>query len=117
MSKSSTSSLNWAASNKLKDSGNYTTWKNLVKQALINAKVYQFVLDEGTGKELDAKDPIYSETSVYGKWLEGNAKAYTILHRTCGIKAMRTIKTTNKASTAWTLLKDRYEGKGFFLID
>ena len=116
MSESSTN-LNQAASDKLKDSGNYTTWRNLVKQALINADVYEYVLDEDTGKEPLTKDTTYSASSAYGKWLKGNAKAYTILHRTCGIEAMRTIKSTNKASTAQTLLKDRYEGKGFFLMD
>ena len=117
MTESSTTNLNWAASDKLKDSGNYTTWRNLVKQALINADVYEYVLGEDTGKEPDTKDATYSGTSTYGKWLKGNAKAYTILHRTCGTEAMRTIKSTDKASTAWTLLKDRYEGKGFFLMD
>jgi hypothetical protein len=117
MSESSTTNLNWAAADKLKDSANYTTWKNLVIQALINASVYQYALGEGTGKEPETKDTTYSEDTTYGKWMKGNAKAYTILHRTCGIEAMRTIKSTSNASTAWTLLKDRYEGKGFFLID
>jgi len=60
---------------------------------------------------------VYTKNSEYGKWRKGNAKAYTILHRTCGTNAMRTIKSTNNAAVAWKLLEDWYEGKGFFLID
>ena len=113
----STTNLNWAASDKLKDSTNYSTWKNLVEQALINASVYQFALGEGDGKKPTTEDTVYTENSEYGKWRKGNAKAYTILHRTCGTDAMRTIKSTNNAAVAWKLLEDRYEGRGFFLID
>jgi hypothetical protein len=116
MSESSTN-LSWAASDKLKDSTNYAAWKSLIKQALINADVYEFVLGEGDGKEPDTKDSSYSGSTTYGKWLKGNAKAYMILHRTCGSEPARTIKSTENASTAWTLLKERYEGKGFFLSD
>jgi len=115
MTESSTN-LNWAASDKLKDSGNYSTWKILVKHALINAGVYQFVLGKGKGLKPTTTNEDYDEDSEYGKWLKGNAKAYTILHRTCGTDAMRTIKSTNNAAKAWTLLKDRYEVKGFSLI-
>jgi hypothetical protein len=67
MSESSTN-LSWAASDNLKDSSNYTTWKNLVKQALINADIYQYVLGEGDGKEPDTKDEIYSRSTTYRKW-------------------------------------------------
>jgi hypothetical protein len=116
MTESSTN-LNWAASDKLKDSANYSTWKNLVEQALINASVYQYAIGEGDGKEPTAKDTVYSETTEYGKWMKGNAKAYIILHQTCGSEAIRTLKSTDNASTAWKLLKNQYEVKGFFLMD
>jgi len=118
MTESSTT-LNWIASDKLNDSGNYSTWKNLVKQALINACVYHFVLGKGKGQKptTTSNDEDYDEDSEYGKWLKGNAKAYIILHQTCGIDAMRTIKSTDNAAEAWTLLRNRYEGKGFFLIE
>ena len=112
-----TTNLNQAASNKLKDSTNYLTWKNLVKQALINASIYQFALREGDGKKPTTKDTVYTKNSKYGKWRKGNAKAYTILHQTCGTNAMRTIKSTNNAAVAQKLLKDQYKGRGFFLID
>ena len=101
-----TTNLNQAASNKLKDSSNYTTQRNLVKQALINVDVYEYVLNEDTSKEPLTKDATYLASLAYGKWLKGNAKAYTILHQTYGVKAMRTIKSIDKALTTQTLLKD-----------
>jgi hypothetical protein len=81
----------------LKDSGNYSTWKNLVKQDLINVSVYQFVLSKGKGQKLTttSNDEDYDEDSEYGKWLKGNAKACTLLRQTCGNDAMRIIKSTD----------------------
>jgi len=74
------------------------------------------VLGKGKGLKLTNTNEDYDEDSEYGKWMKGNAKAYTILHQTCGTDAIRTIKSTNNAAKAWALLKDWYEGKGFFLI-
>jgi len=48
MTESSTN-LNWPASDKLRDSANYPTWKNQVKQALMNASVYPFAIGKGKG--------------------------------------------------------------------
>jgi hypothetical protein len=58
-----------------------------------------------------------NEESEYGKWLKENSRACTIIYRTCGPDAQRTIQSTEDAAQAWTLLQNRYEGKGFFLID
>jgi len=115
----SNSALIWNNSEKLKDSSNYPTWKNLVKQALLNAGAFAYVLGKGKGAKPKTKnedEDLIDEDSEYGKWSRGNAKAYTILHRTCGQEPMRTIRSTDNAATAWQLLKDRYEGRGFFLI-
>jgi len=45
-------------------------------------------------------DDEYDEDSKSGKWIKGNARAYTILYRTCGTDAMRTIQSTDDAAEA-----------------
>lgn len=132
----SSTTLNWIASDKLKDGSNYPAWKNLVKQTLINADVYKFVLGKGKGqkpttrfddedydeeyyesyKNADYDEEEYGEYYEYEKWRKGNVKAYIILYQSCGSDAMKTIKSLDNAAEAWTLLRDRYEGKDFFLI-
>jgi hypothetical protein len=108
----SSMALNWGASDKLKDSGNYSTWKRLVRLELISADVYPYVFGKGKGQ----KPTLTSEEEggegcdedlEYGKWLKGNEKACTILHRICGTDAKRIIKSTNNAAEAWELLRDR----------
>jgi hypothetical protein len=57
-----------------------------------------------------------TDDSEYATWLKGNAEAYMIIHKTVGADALKGIKTTDSASEAWTLLKERYQNKGFYLI-
>lgn len=64
----------------------------------------------------DSDEEDIDADSEYATWLKGNAKAYMIIHKTVGADALKAIKTTDSASEAWTLLKERYQNKGFYLI-
>jgi hypothetical protein len=53
---------------------------------------------------------------VYIIWFTGNAHAYSIIEATCGSETVETIRLTVDASEAWKLLRNRYEGKGNFVL-
>jgi hypothetical protein len=94
--------INWPASDKLRDSANYPTWKNQVKQALMNASVYPYAMGKGKGIKPTHFEPDddCNEESEYGKWLKGNSRACTIIYRTCGPDAQRMIQSTEDAAQA-----------------
>ncbi|OBT38606.1 hypothetical protein VE00_10944 [Pseudogymnoascus sp. WSF 3629] len=88
----------WQASEKLKDSSNYPEWRKL-QYAIGKGKGMKPTKSSSTldddGYDSDEED--INADSEYATWLKGNAKAYMIIHKT-------------------TLLKERYQNKGFYLI-
>ncbi|OBT39755.1 hypothetical protein VE00_10498 [Pseudogymnoascus sp. WSF 3629] len=120
--------IHWQASEKLKDSSNYPEWRKLVRQALLNADAWQYAIGKGKGMKptkssstldddgYDSDEEDINADSEYATWLKGNVKAYMIIHKTIRADALKAIKTTDSASEAWTLLKERYQNKGFYLI-
>jgi hypothetical protein len=123
-------------SKKLKGAENWTQWKNSIEQILIAADLDEYV--DGSTPEPSARPPPFPSTSTdplgldastiqiaaaaqahaeqIRKWKKGNAKAYIIIQKNVIGEAHDLVSSTSVAATAWRLLTDQYEGKGFFLM-